>query len=75
MLASYGANLVNITLEITTNILIDEEAVQEMSLFFFINIFEFTCDGNYFFVFFLLHFNHRFSLLSKCNATLFSFSF
>ena len=36
MLASYGANLVNITLEITTNILIDDEAVQEISLFFFL---------------------------------------
>ena len=39
MLASYGANLVNITLEITTNILIGGEAVQEMSLFFFIKSF------------------------------------
>jgi len=74
MLASYGANLVNITLEITTNILIDDEAnAGNVSLFLLIFL-NSDCDRNNFFVFFF-HFNHRFSLLSKCNATLFSFSF
>ena len=52
MLASYGANLVNITLEITTNILIDEEAYAGNVSFFLLIFLNSHCDRKYFFVFF-----------------------